>query len=133
MTPRPLPVLDGLAGEFYERCARGELCFQRCDDCDTWRHPPRVRCAACGSERWAWKRSSGAGRVFSWTTVHQAMHPAFATEVPYAVLVVEMDEGVRLVSNLRDLAPDELRLALGVEVVFEDVGGGVTLPMFRPS
>jgi uncharacterized OB-fold protein len=76
--------------------------------------------------------------VFTWTVTHQALHPAYADDVPYALLVVEMDEGVRMVSTLRDLDPADLALDLPVEVVFEarrDATGSdsFTLPCFRPS
>jgi uncharacterized OB-fold protein len=130
--PAPRPTLDGTTAQFYEHCARGELSFQRCETCGTWRHPPRVRCAACGSARWSWQRSTGRGTVFTWTVVHQAMHPAFADAVPYAVIVVETDEGVRVVSNLRGADPESLHLGLPVEVLFERVDDNLTLPMFRP-
>ena len=60
------------------------------------------------------------------------MHPAFAAEAPFAVVVVELDEGVRMVSGLRELAAEELELDLPVEVVFEPISENVTLPYFRP-
>ena len=129
--PKPGPVLEGLTAAFYGFCAAGELRFQRCDACGVWRHPPRVRCARCGSDTFAWTASSGRGSVFTWTTVHQAMHPAFAADVPYAVVVVEMVEGVRIVSNLLGLAPADIRLSLPVEVTFEAREEGLTLPVFR--
>ena len=130
---KPGPDLEGLTGEYYGFCARGELRFQRCDDCGAWRHPPRVLCAACASPRWSWQRSTGRGRVFTWTVVHQAMHPAFASDVPYAVVVVETDEGVRVAANLHDAAPDVLRLDLPVEVEFERRDETLTVPAFRPA
>lgn len=128
VVPRPV----GLNAEFYAHCARGELRFQRCGACGTWRHPPRYRCGACGSADWSWERSSGAGRVFSWTVTHQALDPAYADELPYAVVVVELDEGPRLVGNLRGLAPSDLRLDLPVVVEFEPVADEVALTHFRP-
>jgi uncharacterized OB-fold protein len=130
--PKPRPVLDGFTAEFYGYCAAGELRFQRCSTCGAWRHPPRVLCPVCGSPRYSWEPSSGRGQVFSWTVVHQAMHPAFAAEAPYAVVVVETDEGVRFVANLRDAGPEVLRLGLPVEVCFEAVDETLTLPMVRP-
>jgi uncharacterized protein len=133
VVPKPRPTLDGLTAEFYAHCGRGELRFQRCETCGTWRHPPRVLCAVCGSPRWSWQRSSGRGRLFTWTVVHQAMHPAFVSDVPYAVVVVETEEGVRVVSNLRDAGSELLRLDALVEVVFERVDDDLTLPMFRPA
>ena len=128
MIPQPV----GLNAEFYAWCARGELRFQRCDSCRAWRHPPRFACAACGSSEWSWARSAGRGRVFTWTVTHQALDPAFADRVPYAVVVAELDEGPRLVGNLRGIAVDELRLELPVEVVFEPVSDTVALTHFGP-
>ena len=131
--PKLAPSPEGLNAEFYRHCARGELRFQRCSECGTWRHLPRFMCAQCGSERWSWELSSGRGRVYSWTVTHQAMHPAFAAEVPYAVLVVELDEGVRMVGRLRDLLPADLELSLSVEIVFDPISDEVALPGFRPT
>lgn len=126
----PNPV--GLNAEFYAHCARGELRFQRCGACGVWRHPPRFLCAACGSPEWTWERSSGRGRIFSWTVTHQALDPAFADELPYAVVVAELDEGPRLVGNLRGITPAELALDLPVEVEFEPVSDRVALTHFVP-
>jgi uncharacterized protein len=130
---RLVPAPTGLNAEFYAFCAAGELRFQRCAACRAWRHPPRYRCGACGSDAWEWERSTGRGRVFSYTITHQALDPAYADELPYAVLVVELDEGPRVVGNLRDLAPTDLRLDLPVEVVFERLSDAVGLTHFRPQ
>jgi uncharacterized OB-fold protein len=128
---RPLPRCRGLAGEFYGFCRNHELRFQRCADCGTWRHIPRDMCAHCGSFRWEWAKSSGRGKVFSWTTVMQPMLPQFA-EVPYSPVIIELEEGVRMLSWIPALKPEELKLDLPVEVTFEDVSEEVSLPMFRP-
>lgn len=122
---------DDLNGQFWEHCAQGKLCFQRCDDCGTWRHMPRYMCAQCGSDQWQWQVSSGKGRVFSWIITHQAMHPKFREETPYATLVVEMEEGVRFVSRPLGIGNDELALEMPVEVVFEPLGEELALPLFR--
>lgn len=128
---RILPSPVGPSAEFYAFCARGELRLQRCADCGTWRHPPRYRCGACGSDAVTWERASGRGRVFSWTITHRQIDPAFTP--PYAVVVVETDEGPRLVGNLRDLDPSELRLDLPVVVELETVSDTVGLLWFRPA
>jgi len=133
MQARPLPRMDGMHGDFYRECARERrLVFQRCEACGTPRHPPRVLCADCGSDQVSWVPSEGRGTIFSWTVTHQAPHPAFAGQVPYAVVVVELEEGVRIVSSLRELAPAHLELGLPVEVVLEEVSEGVALPFARP-
>lgn len=133
-TVRYTPSPSGFAAEFYAHCARGELRFQRCDGpgCGRWRHPPRVACPECGSERWSWQRSSGRGTLYSWTVTHQPLAPGFADDVPYAVVVVELEEGVRLVSAIRGVARDALALGLPVEVAFAPASGDVALHYFRP-
>ncbi len=128
---RPLPLMRGLAGEFYDYCRRHELRFQKCADCGRWRHVPRATCAACGSWEWRWERASGRGTVFTWTVVRRPMHPAFAGEAPYAPVVIALEEGLRLVSWLVDCPPEEIRMGLPVEVVFDDVSPEATLPRFR--
>ena len=128
---KPLPRADHFNGEFYGFCRNHELRFQRCDDCGTWRHMPRECCAACGSFDFTWTRSSGRGTVFTWTIVHRALHPGFAPEIPYASVVVELEEGVRFVSNVVDVAPSDLTIGLPVEVEFRDVTPEFTLPLFR--
>lgn len=131
--PRPVPPLQGsLAAEFYAHCHAERLCFQRCTACGAWRHLPRWMCAGCGSAEWTWEASSGRGRLHSWTVTHQPPHPAFAKDVPYVVAIVELDEGVRMVSALREVDTGELALGLPVEVVFERVSDSVALPCFRP-
>jgi uncharacterized OB-fold protein len=131
---RPLPPRDDSPnGAFWKQLAEsGELRFQRCEDCAAWRHPPRHLCGACGSPRAAWRRSGGRGSILTWTVTHQAFHPAFASDLPYAVVVTELEEGVRLVSGVRALPLAELRVGLPVEVVLEAAGEGVLLPFVRP-
>jgi uncharacterized OB-fold protein len=130
---KPLPETAGLAGEFYGFCKRGELRFQRCGSCRAWRHVPREMCAECGSWDWSWEASSGRGSVFSWTVVARALHPSFQDDTPYACVVVELEEGVRLLSHVAGVAPDGLRIDMPVEVFFEAVTDEVTLPKFRPA
>lgn len=127
----PLPGRDGFAGAFYEGCRRGELRFQRCTACGAWRHVPRELCAACGSTAFEWSPSSGRGRVFTYTIVRRAMHPGFAERVPYAPAVIELEEGVRMLSEVVGCPVEELQVDLPVEVVFQEVAEGVTLPKFR--
>ena len=130
-TARPLPAMDGLAGQFYGFCRQRELRFQRCTGCGAWRHVPRELCAACGSWAWEWAPSSGRGTVFTWTVAVRAMHPAFQEAVPYAAVVIEMEEGVRILSTVTDCPPGELVIGMPVTVAFDDVTSEVTLPTFR--
>lgn len=128
---KPLPALEGLAGEFYRWCAQGELRFQRCTECERYRHVPRELCAHCGSSKWVWAPSSGRGRVFSWTEVVRPLHPAFGDEAPYAPVIVELEEGVRLLTRVIDCRPDELAIDLEVALALTPVTTEVSLPYFR--
>jgi uncharacterized OB-fold protein len=130
---RILPGADGLGAAFYERAAAtGVLHLQRCDACSTWRHPPRILCAACGSDAWSWQPAAGTGRIFTWTVTHRATDPAFAGELPYAIVVVELDEGPRVVGNVIGLAPTDLRLDLLVRVVLDRRSDTIALVDFEP-
>ena len=129
--PQPLPKPVGLNAEWYRHCARGELRFQRCSSCAAWRHPPRVLCAGCGSGEWTWEPSAGHGTVFSWTVTHQPIYAAFAEVAPYAIVVAELDEGVRIVSNLRDADPATLAIGARVDVTIERVNDDIGLPYLR--
>jgi len=128
---RILPTPTGLNAELYAFWAQGELRLQRCRHCRRWRHPPRYRCAACGSAEVSWELATGHGHVFTWTITHRPVDPAF--EPPYAVVVVELDEGPRLVGNLAGVELSELRLDLPVVVELDAVSDTVGLVTFRPA
>jgi uncharacterized OB-fold protein len=129
---KPLPQISPEMAPFFEAAHRHELVVQQCTGCRTLRFPARTICSRCLGREATWVPMSGRGTVFSFAVMHQAVHPGFAAEVPYPVVVVELDEGVRLLSNLVDCALAEVRIGLPVEVVFEDVTADVTLPKFRP-
>jgi uncharacterized OB-fold protein len=134
MNERParlLPAPTGLNAELYAFWARGELRLQRCRQCQTWRHPPRYRCAQCGSPEVSWELASGRGRIFTWTITHRPVDPAF--EPPYAVVVAELAEGPRLVGNLAGIDLCELRLDLPVVVTLDTVSEAIGLVVFRPA
>jgi hypothetical protein len=130
---KPRPSLEGLNGEFYRRlAATRELAFQCCDACHRLQHPPRLLCPSCGSAALSFAAASGRGRIYTWTVTHQALVPAFAREIPYAAVVSELEEGVRIVTGIREMTPDMLSLGLPVEVVLEEVADGLVLPFVRP-
>ncbi len=128
---KPIPRRDNLNGEFFSYTSRQELRFQKCDDCGSWRHMPRHTCARCHSPNWSWQKSGGRGKLYSWNINYRSFHPAFNDDTPYSVCVIEMEEGVRMVSQLVDIDIADYRLDLPVEVVFAPRGDAM-LPMFRP-
>jgi hypothetical protein len=130
--PRFTPSPDGLTAEFYAHLARGVLKLQRCNGCGLWRHPPRILCGRCGSPRWQWTATTGRGTVYTWTVTHQNLVPPFADDLPYAVVVVELAEGPRLVTAVRGIEHAALRLDLQVELRIARVSDTVGLHYFVP-
>jgi hypothetical protein len=126
--PLPLPSVDNR--EFYEAAQRGELRFQRCSDCGTWRHYPRPICAVCLSRRYAWERASGRGELYSWTVIHGPTLPAFQAELPYVVGDVLLEEGIHFQARIH-CAPGALRAGLPLEAIFVPASEDVTLVEFR--
>jgi uncharacterized OB-fold protein len=129
---RPLPEITPAMAPFWDAARHRQLVVQRCGGCGTLRFPARDLCSHCLSREADWASVSGRGTIFSFAVMHQVYHPGFADEVPYAVVVVELEEGVRLLSNLVETPVGAIRIGMPVEVVFEDVAPDVTLPKFRP-
>lgn len=127
--PLPQPTLDN--HEFYEAAQRGELRFQRCADCGTWRHYPRPVCPECLSTRLSWERASGRGTIYTWTIVHGPTLPAFQDDLPYNVVDVLTDEGIHFQSQVLDCPPEEIYAGMPVEAVFVPVTEDMTLVKFR--
>jgi hypothetical protein len=128
---KPLPQVSPEMAPFFDAARRHELVVQRCTGCGALRFPARAVCSRCLSRDADWARVSGRGTVFSVAVMHQANHPGFAADLPYAVVLVELDEGVRMLSNIVDCPLEAIRIGLPVEVVFEAVTPEVTLPKFR--
>ena len=132
MTERPMPSPTPLTAAFWEAARRHQLVVQRCDSCGAFRHYPQYLCPQCQSGSWTWAPVRGTGTVYSYAIAYRAFHPSWQDRVPYAVVTVSLDEGVRMVSDLD--SNDTARVTVGspVEVYFEDVPGtGITLPRFR--
>ena len=129
---KPLPRVDEESRGFWEAAARHELCFQHCRGCGTKRFYPRALCTVCLSSATEWVRASGRGRIYSFTVTHQNQAPGFREELPYVLAIVELDEGIRMMTNIVGCAPDGVRVGMAVEVAFEDVTAEITLPKFRP-
>jgi uncharacterized OB-fold protein len=134
-TTKPLPSLDDeVTREYWTAAADHRLLLPWCRQCDAAFFYPRRYCPRCWSDDLDWRPSGGDGQVWSYTFVHVPFYDdTWADDVPYCVAVVELDDGVRLVANLRGVEPDGVSIGDRVQVVFEDVAPGVTLPQFERS
>ena len=105
---------------FWDGVADGRLLLQRCGDCKVLRHPPQPMCAACGSLAVEEIDASGRGTVFTWLLSDDRI-----------ATIVELEEGIRMVSNLVDVDRADVRIGMPVELTFVELDG-VALPQFRP-
>jgi uncharacterized OB-fold protein len=128
---RPDPVYTADAAFFWEGVDRGELNCERCTECARLRHPPRPMCPNCHSTKREVVRLTGRGRVLSWIVQRHPAPIGFAE--PPVVVLVALDEGIRLVSNLEGADPASIALGLPVEVAFAPTRGGHAVPVFRPA
>jgi uncharacterized OB-fold protein/acyl dehydratase len=128
---RPRPAVSDDTRFFWEGVERGELLIQRCAACGALRHPPRPMCPRCRSLEWDTVRASGRGRVHSYAVPHHPRLPAFPER--YVVALVDLDEGTRLVTNLVEIAPEDVRIGMAVELRITRVDDELTLPLFQPA
>jgi uncharacterized OB-fold protein len=126
----PLPCPTATSAPFWEGCARQELLFQRCDNCHAAIFIPAPVCRTCLGRGLDWERSDGRGGIYSWSVVWRPQTPEFV--VPYAPIIVTLDEGYRMLSNLIGCDSDDIQDDLRVQVTFEPIGAGFHLPYFRP-
>ena len=126
--PRPAPE----SVPYWKAAAQHRLELPQCEACDHHWFPPSRSCPKCLSPNVRWSQVSRRGKVFSFVIYDRVYHPAFAQDVPYVVALVELAGGPRLVSNIIDIPPDDVRCDMPVEVVFDDVAEGVSVPKFRP-
>jgi len=115
---------------YWEGLAQGELRIQRCDACSRHVFYPRAICPHCYSDRLSWITATGKGTIYSYTVVHQAFGP-YADEAPFVIAIVELEEGVRMMTRIVDTPHEQVTIGAAVQVTFATIGEGVTLPYFQ--
>jgi uncharacterized OB-fold protein/acyl dehydratase len=128
---RPRPARSPDTAFFWEGVESGRLLIQRCAACARLRHPPGPMCPACQSLDWDTQTASGRGRVYSFVVAHHPPIPPFA--YPNLIVLVELEEGTRLVSNLVGVDPADVAIGMPVEVEFTRVDDSLVLPLFRKA
>jgi len=127
--PRPRPVVNRDNAGFWEGVRERRLLIQRCTGCSTLRHPWLPGCATCGHPGWDTVEASGAGQVYSYVVMHHPPFPAF--DPPYAVALIELTEGVRMISNVIGVPHEEVRIGMPVRLEFKAYDEELVLPVFR--
>ncbi len=126
---KPLPRITPDSEPFWKALRERKLVLPYCRECAKPHLPPGPVCPFCFSGRLEWRPASGRGRISTWTVVHKAWFPAFAEDIPYNVVQVELEEGPRLTASVIGLPNERLEVGLPVVIDFDDL----SLPRFRPA
>lgn len=128
---RPDPIVTVDAAFFWRAAEEGRFVAQKCEGCSRLWHPPRAMCPECHGLQRGVQELSGRGTVMSWVVpVHP---PAFGFPMPPVVALVEVEEGLRFVTNVEGVAPQDMRIGMAVAVAFAETRGGKKVPVFRPA
>ena len=130
-----LPVADLETAPYWEGTKHGKLLIKSCRSCKNAYFYPRNHCPRCWSTDTEWMEASGRGTVYTFTVVYQNDLPPFRDRLPYVVAIVELDEGVRMTSNIEGIDPEQVVCGMPVQVAFREEPRGdetIALPVFRP-
>jgi uncharacterized OB-fold protein len=125
---KPAVIPTPETAPFWHGAAAGKLLFQVCGACGHAQFPPRPVCLNCRGTALDWRESAGRGSVFSFTVVHRAPLDSFRVDVPYVVALIDLEEGPRMMMNIRRCAPEQVRIGAPVITFFESYAEGVALP-----
>ena len=126
-----LPEPTAESAPFFDGAKSGRLRLQRCDACGAWHYPVKALCQKCGSTELSWRDASGHGTLLSHAKLHRAHHPRHADRLPIVLAWVDLDEGVRVPTNLVDVGATRLKAGQRVEVRFETLADGSgAVPVF---
>ena len=128
---KPVPSPDADSAALWRGLRDGMLLLQHCGDCRHIQYYQQGMCRHCGSENLSHRAASGRGKVHSFSVVHRAPGPAFRDDVPYAVLLVDLEEGPRMISTYTGGKPQDVTFDMDVVLVCEVIDEETTLPRFR--
>ena len=129
---KPLPTISGETRPFWDACRRGELLIQKCDRCGEYQFYPRGICANCWDTEIACVKATGKGTVWTYTVTHQNRTTGFVEDVPYVLALVELDEGVKMFTNIVQCEPREVTIGIPVKVTFVPATDQISVPYFKP-
>ena len=129
----PAAVRDVDTTQFWAGCDRGEILVQRCNDCRTYRWPPGPGCPSCASTESTWVPVTGNGTVYSWVVVRVPLADALADQVPYAVGLIALDEGIRIVSTISGCELEDIQPDMPVRADFTDTSEDTPIFTFIPT
>lgn len=129
---KPLPQPTPWSRPFWEAAREHRMVLRRCDSCGTYQHPPYPYCEVCWGEEFSWVEAAGRVSLFAFSVNHFAVPFPFWGDLPYVTAIVELPEGVRMISNVVECDHEALHDGMELEVVFDDVSEEYTLPKWKP-
>ena len=133
--PKPEPEITPENKPYWDAAKKHELLLKKCVDCGHYRSPILITaniCPKCGSRKPAdWVKASGRGKVYTWVLMYRVFHPAFEPEYP--LVIAELEEGPRMLANMRGIPNDEIKAGMPIKIIYEVLNENVTLPQFTPA
>ena len=126
-------LLNNESKPYFEATKENKLVIQYCSHCNKYQFYPRVFCMNCFSDQIDWVESTGNGKVYSYSVVHKTAIAEMKDKVPYIIALIDLEEGVRLMSHVVDIVEEDLVVGLDVSVVFREEIEGYKLPQFVPA
>jgi hypothetical protein len=130
---KPVPVMQPWTRKFWEAAKDNTLLIQKCKDCDSNIFFPKKVCPECWSENLRWQEACGKAKVYTFTTMLAMVEPVFIKDLPYVIAMVDLEEGIRMTTRIVNCNPDDVKIGMDVEVVFEKLSEEFSLPMFQPA
>ena len=130
---KPLPQVQPYSQAFWDAAKKHQLVVQTCKDCNARIFFPREQCPKCWSENLDWLKASGKGEIYAFSVTYEGVEQAFAEDLPIVLAWVDLEEGIRMQTNIIDCDPEDVSIGMPVEVTFQDVTDEISLPFFRPA
>ena len=128
-----LPTIEDDTRPFWDAAGEGRFLVKRCRACGAVHHYPRQFCPSCWSDDVAWVDASGRATLYTWSVVYANDLPPFPERLPYIAAVVDLEEGPRVMTNIVDCDPADLRIGMDLVVDFRSLTDDITAPVFRPA
>ena len=130
---KPLPEIQPWSKEFWKGTKEKKLLIQACKDCGSKIFYPRKYCPECWSSQLFWVEASGRAKIFSYSITYTGVEEPFYDDLPLVLALVDLEEGVRMMTNIVNCRPEEVNIGMDVEVMFRDVTEEFSLPYFQPQ
>ena len=130
---KPVPIVDASSAPYWRAAVDGRLLIQHCEACNDFQFYPRAHCVHCGALSPEWHDATGRGIVHTFSVIYRNGVPAFDVDLPYALAIVELEEGPRMTANIIGVDPESVYIGMPVRVTFQPVSEEIAIPQFTPE